>query len=121
MCRSVIQILVGVLRHYVTLLLSSSPAKQKAAAIREQRLLTRSTVLRSSTANSPLHPSQYRAFSTSIAAALTSGDYLKPKPKEESSAANPFEGAQMEGMMDGLKKQAVMMCASLTRYPDSRS
>ncbi|WVQ81262.1 hypothetical protein IAT38_003385 [Cryptococcus sp. DSM 104549] len=112
---TLIMLLVGILRHYVTQLLNSAPKKQAAAAVREQRALGRSALLRASAPLSPLPPSAYKALSTSLAASLSSGEYLKPEPaaKESDSPPNPLEGAGMENAMDGMKKQAVMMVPNM--------
>lgn len=49
-----------------------------------------------------------------ISAGLLSGAYLKPVAKKENDDGMPpnplTDPSQMEGMMDGLKKQGVMMC-----------
>ena len=75
-----------------------------------RRAMQRAMILRSSAPLSPLPPSTYLAFSNQFAQNLDSGDYLKPKPEsQEGAPPNPFEGGQMDGMMDGMKKQAVMM------------
>ena len=125
------QILVGILRHYVTLLLNSSPKKQPSEAVREQyvpphpyhkligpspcvsrRALGRAALLRSSAPLSPLQPATYQAFTSTLTHSLASGEYLKTKPpsKEgEESVQNPLEAAGMDGAMEGMKKQAVMM------------
>ncbi|OCF54528.1 hypothetical protein L486_08078 [Kwoniella mangroviensis CBS 10435] len=113
---TLIMVLVGVLRHYVTLLLNSPPKKQPAAAVREQRALGRAALLRATAPLSPLPPTQYRSFSTSFAAALSSGEYLKPTPKKEgddAAPANPFDNGQMDSMMEGMKKQGVMMVPNM--------
>jgi hypothetical protein len=51
----------------------------------------------------------FRDFSAATAAALSSGEYLKDKPGGEKEAANPLDPKNMDQMMDGMKKQAVMM------------
>ncbi|KAF9519544.1 hypothetical protein BS47DRAFT_1336989 [Hydnum rufescens UP504] len=109
-------ILVGVLRHYVTLLLNSPPKKQTLAAIREQRGLVRSQVLRATSTNSPLPPHYYRALSSHLIQSFTLGTYLKDGPPSNNPDApkpgpvNPLsDPGAMEGMMDGMKKQMVMM------------
>ncbi|KIR26668.1 hypothetical protein I307_02016 [Cryptococcus deuterogattii 99/473] len=112
---TLIMLLVGVLRHYVTQFLNSAPKKQTAAAVREQRALGRSALLRATATLSPLPPASYKALSGSLAGSLSSGEYIKPTPesKENASPANPFEGAGMENAMDGMKKQAVMMVPNM--------
>lgn len=103
-------VLVGLLRHYVTMLLNSPPKKQPMAAVREQRCLARSQILRASAPLSPLDPALFRSFVTSYGAALSSGNYIRPKPPKEQQEQMPFgDPTQMDGMMEGMKKQAVMM------------
>ncbi|KDQ20633.1 hypothetical protein BOTBODRAFT_26639 [Botryobasidium botryosum FD-172 SS1] len=110
---TLVMILVGILRHYVTLLLVSAPKKQTRAAIREQRALVRSQALRATATKSPLPPSQYRAISSHLTKAFAGGTYLKDGPRSPdapSKAPNPLtDPSAMEGMMDGMKKQMVMM------------
>lgn len=83
--------------------------------------MARSQLLRASAPLSPLPPQAYIALSNSLTADLSSGKYLrsKPAPKEDDLPANPFEAGNLEGAMEGMKKQAVMMsvgllCFSLT-------
>ncbi|KAF8318224.1 transmembrane protein [Clavulina sp. PMI_390] len=112
---TIVMILVGVLRHYVTLLLNAPPKKQPLSAIREQNALLRSNVLRASSTNSPLPPSQYRAISSYLSQSFIEGKYLKDGPPDpnnpkSSTPVNPLTDPNaMEGMMDGMKKQMVMM------------
>lgn len=125
----VIQILVGILRHYVVLLLQSTPKKQSRAAIREQyvlscsastrvnspfrRALARAQILRATSANSPLPPTFYASISRHLSEAFTNGTYLKDgPPKSDAPTAPPSpltDPAAMEGMMAGMKTQMVMM------------
>lgn len=68
----------------------------------------RAILLRSTAPLSPLPPKTYLSFSSHIASALSSGSYLKPKAaSKEGEMPNPLEN--MDGAMDGMKKQAVMM------------
>ncbi|ORY20534.1 integral membrane protein DUF106-domain-containing protein, partial [Naematelia encephala] len=109
-------VLIGILRHYVTLLLNNAPKKQPAAAVREQRALARSALLRSTAPLSPLPPLAYRSLSAHYASCLSSGEYLKPKTDsvaKEGETPNPLEMPGMEGAMDGIKKQAVMMVPNM--------
>ena len=50
-----------------------------------------------------------RSFVTSNGQALTSGEYLRPKLKDQEQQMPFGDLTQMDGMMDGMKKQAVMM------------
>ncbi|KAH8106106.1 integral membrane protein DUF106-domain-containing protein [Cristinia sonorae] len=97
---TLVMILVGILRHYVVLLLQSPPKKQPMAAIREHGKL-------------PLPPSYYNAVSQHLADAFKNGSYLKGGPgKGDTPAAPPnplTDPAAMDGMMAGMKTQMVMM------------
>ncbi|KAF8592675.1 transmembrane protein [Ramaria rubella] len=111
---TLVMVLVGILRHYVTILLNSPPKKLSRAAIREQRALLRSQILRTTSSNSPLPPSYYKSLSASLWHAFETGIYLKDGPPKDGDAptapGNPLSNPdQMEGMMDGMKKQMVMM------------
>ncbi|KAF9058026.1 integral membrane protein DUF106-domain-containing protein [Panaeolus papilionaceus] len=111
---TLVMILVGVLRHYVMLLLQSPPKQLPRNAIREQRALARSQILRATSANSPIPPTYYNSISQHLSDAFASGKYLKdgpPKAGDKPSAApNPMtDPAAMDGMMAGMKTQMVMM------------
>ncbi|KAG8865364.1 ER membrane complex subunit 3 [Tulasnella sp. 330] len=108
-----VMILVGLLRHYVTLLLQSQPKKQPAPVIREQRALLRAQILRQSSRHSPLPPAYYRTISSSLSTGFTNGVYLKDGPRDPNAPAqSPMNAlsdpSAMEGMMEGMKKQMVM-------------
>lgn len=120
---------MGILRHYVVLLLQSPPKKQSKAAIREQyvqcvsiqsryshssrRALVRAQILRASSASSPLPPTYYNAISQHLTDSYNNGSYLKdgpPKSDAVSAPPNPLtDPAAMDGMMAGMKTQMVMM------------
>ncbi|KAI0693547.1 integral membrane protein DUF106-domain-containing protein [Cytidiella melzeri] len=110
---TLVMILVGILRHYVVLLLQSAPKKQSKEAIREQRALVRSQVLRATAASSPIPPTYYKSISQELSQALGDGTYLKdgPAKKDEKVAPpNPLTDPNaMDGMMAGMKTQMVMM------------
>ncbi|CCM04830.1 uncharacterized protein FIBRA_07023 [Fibroporia radiculosa] len=110
---TVVMILVGILRHYIVLLLQSPPKKQPRAAIREQRALIRSQILRTTSANSPLPHHLYHSISQHLSQAFADGSYLRDgPPKGDSPAAPPnplSDPSQMDGMMAGMKTQMVMM------------
>ncbi|EJD53559.1 transmembrane protein [Auricularia subglabra TFB-10046 SS5] len=113
---TIVMVLVGVLRHYVTQLLGTAPKKQPRAQIREQRAMLRAQILRTTASKSPIPPAHYRSISSYLQDAFTAGTFLKdgpPKPGTQSAVKSPLEAmsdpAQMEGMMDGMKKQMVMM------------
>ncbi|THH33663.1 hypothetical protein EUX98_g544 [Antrodiella citrinella] len=110
---TLVMILVGILRHYVVLLLQAAPKKQPRGAIREQRALVRAQILRATAPNSPLPPSYYNAVSQHLTDAFTNGSYLKDgPPKSDASTAPPnplTDPNAMDGMMAGMKTQMVMM------------
>jgi hypothetical protein len=80
--------------------------------------MLKSQLLRSSVPLCPIPPAAYTAMSTSLVTALRSGAYVKPALSEDPDKAdapvNPLmDPTQMDGMMDGLKKQAVMMIPNM--------
>ncbi|ORX39111.1 integral membrane protein DUF106-domain-containing protein [Kockovaella imperatae] len=111
---TLIMLLVGILRHYVTMLLTSPPKPAAVDVVREQRAIGRAQLLRMTAPFSPLSPAAYRSISAAHSTVLTSGQYLKIKPKpKEGEIPNPFEGGGMENAMEGMKKQAVMMVPNM--------
>lgn len=76
--------------------------------------MVRSQVLRHTSPFSPIPPAFYRSITNHLTQAYTAGTYLKDGPPlpgdEKSGPTNPFgDPAAMDGMMDGMKKQMVMM------------
>ncbi|KAF9006488.1 integral membrane protein DUF106-domain-containing protein [Cyathus striatus] len=110
---TLVMILVGILRHYVVQLLHSPPKRLPRAALREQRALARSHILRATSSNSPLPPTFYTSISSHLSLAFTTGTYLKDGPPTgdaPSAPPNPItDPAAMDGMMAGMKTQMVMM------------
>ncbi|PPQ67825.1 hypothetical protein CVT26_007072 [Gymnopilus dilepis] len=110
---TLVMILVGILRHYVVLLLQSPPKELSRAALREQRALARSQILRATAANSPIPTPFYTSISQHLSDAFAAGTYLKdgpPKGDSPSTPPNPIsDPAAMDGMMSGMKTQMVMM------------
>ncbi|CAG7848414.1 SubName: Full=Uncharacterized protein {ECO:0000313/EMBL:CCA71706.1} [Serendipita indica DSM 11827] len=114
---TLVMILVGVLRHNIVQLIASSPKKLSRAATREQRALLRAQILRSTAKSSPIPPSYYDSHTDELTAAFKAGNYLS-KPVELDQDGKPIapnptsmltDPAAMEGMMGGMKNQAVMM------------
>lgn len=100
----------GLLRHYVSQLMNSKPKPVALSALREQRALTRGQLLRANCSSIP--PSAFNSIKSHLSSSYVSGTYLKPKETEgksdgESEAPNPLDPAQLDGMMDMVKKQAV--------------
>lgn len=110
---TLVMILVGVLRHYVVVLLQSPPKQFSRAAIREQRALVQSQILRATSAKSPIPPAHYKALSQYLSEAFKTGTYLKdgpPKGNAPPPAPNPLtDPTALDGMMAGMKTQMVMM------------
>lgn len=111
-----VMLLVGLLRFYALTLLSSPPQPSPLPTLREQRALVRSAILRSN--GNVLPGPRFEARRRELGKALKEGLYLKSKDvsevekkKDEKQQAppNPLDPANMEGMMDGLKKQVIMM------------
>ncbi|TFY83820.1 hypothetical protein EWM64_g203 [Hericium alpestre] len=98
---------------YNIFLLQSSPKKLPRAAVREQRALVRSQVLRATSANSPIPFIYYKSISQNLTKAFTEGAYLKDGPPKKDAPATPpnplTDPAAMDGMMAGMKTQMVMM------------
>ncbi|SNX87284.1 related to AIM27 - member of a transmembrane complex required for efficient folding of proteins in the ER [Melanopsichium pennsylvanicum] len=105
----VVMILVGVLRHNVISLLNSAPKSIPAPALREQRIMARAGALRQNYFHLP--PTSFLTRKAFLTESLSNGTYLQPKKEDKSEGPkNPFESAGgMDGMMDGMKKQMVMM------------
>lgn len=141
---TLLQVLVGILRHNVTQLLDGPPKKQSKAVVREQsvillvlslqgdreltipslrlprRALQRSRLLSTSSPACPLPPLTFQALASHLSLAFQAGDYLKVKPSfdkdgnmiepEKAAPPNPLtDPSAMDGMMEGMKKQVVMM------------
>ncbi|KAI9746129.1 MAG: ER membrane complex subunit 3 [Claussenomyces sp. TS43310] len=103
-----VMILTGVLRHYATVLMATTPKKQEAAAIREQRSLLRGINLRAN-ANA-LSPASFAARKAYMTAAFQSGAFLKDPESKGKPPANPMtDPAAMEGMMGMMKGNMAMM------------
>ncbi|CAD6885610.1 unnamed protein product [Tilletia controversa] len=108
---TLVMILVGILRHNVTLLIDSPPKKISKQALREQRVLARAQALRINFFQLP--PSAFAARKAFLTDALGSGAYLQKanEGEENGSAApaSPFDPSQMDGMMQQMMKSMVMM------------
>lgn len=123
-----VMLLVGILRHYAIQLLHSDPKPVPISQLREQRALLRSACFRNNC--SFLSPSRFEDRKNSLIQALADGHYLSSSSQNSKSITsdpqtgdalannvnpapstppNPLDPANMEGMMDGMKKQMVMM------------
>ncbi|KAI8913131.1 hypothetical protein PhCBS80983_g05094 [Powellomyces hirtus] len=102
-----VMVLVGVLRHYATQLLTSVP-KGNFKGVRESAALMRARTLRSP-AGSVLTYEAFQARVRYLAAAFEKGTYLK-NPNASATPANPMsDPAGMEAMMEMLKKNMAMI------------
>ncbi|KAI9702071.1 MAG: ER membrane complex subunit 3 [Candelina mexicana] len=100
---TVVMILTGVLRHYATILMQTTPKKQDIKALREQRALLRGINLRTNA--SVLSPSSFQARKTYLVSAYQAGTFLKDPDSKGKPPANPMTDPagmdQMMGMMKG--------------------
>ena len=102
------QILTGVLRHYATILLQTTPKKLTLPAIREQRSLLRGTYLRGN--YSAIPRSSFLARRDYLVGAYKDGAFLKEPENRGKPAGNPMtDPAAMEGMMGMMKGNMAMM------------
>ncbi|KAK9472127.1 integral membrane protein DUF106-domain-containing protein [Dipodascopsis tothii] len=108
-----VMILVGILRHYITLLLQSPPKQQDLAAIREQQSLARGVSLRNN--GKHISPASFEARKKYLIQAFKDGEFLKDpdavKNKDAPKAPpNPLtDPGGMDQMMNMLKGNMVMI------------
>jgi hypothetical protein len=101
-------ILTGILRHYATVLLQSTPKKQSLGKIREQRSLLRGVNLRNNA--NVISPSSFQARKNYLAAAYKEGTFLADPEGRGKPPPNPMsDPAMMEGMMGMMKGNVAMM------------
>ena len=103
-----IQILTGVLRHYATVLLQTTPKKQELHVQREQRSLLRGINLRSN--SSAISSTAFASRKQYLVTAYKDGTFLKDPENRGKPAGNPMtDPAAMEGMMGMMKGNMAMM------------
>jgi len=101
-------ILTGILRHYATVLLATTPKKQDLPTIREQRSLLHGINLRANA--NVLSPASFQARKSYMINAFQSGAFLKDPENKGKPPANPMtDPAAMEGMMGMMKGQMTMI------------
>lgn len=101
-------ILTGILRHYATVLLATTPKKQELPALREQRSLLRGINLR--TNSSAISRSAFESRREYLISAYKDGTFLKDPDNRGKAAPNPMtDPAAMEGMMGMMKGNMAMM------------
>lgn len=102
------QVLTGILRHYATVLLATTPKALEQKALREQRSLLRGINVRQN-----FHVLSKRAFNARrdvLTAAYESGAYLKAPENRGQAPPNPMTDPNaMEGMMGAMKGQMAMI------------
>ncbi|MCJ1439158.1 ER membrane complex subunit 3 [Xylographa pallens] len=101
-------VLTGVLRHYATTLLATTPKKLSLPTIREQRSLLRGINLRT---NAPqLSGPSFNARKNYLVQGYKDGVFLKDPENRGKAPANPMtDPAAMEGMMGMMKGNMMMM------------
>jgi len=105
---TVVMILTGILRHYVTVILQSAPKKQPSAKIREHRSLIRGANLRTNA--HAISPTAFRARKERFAADAEKGAFLADPENRGQPPPNPMtDPAMMEGMMGMMKGNVAMM------------
>ncbi|KAF6220163.1 hypothetical protein HO133_003294 [Letharia lupina] len=105
---SIVMILTGVLRHYATVLLQTTPKKQELPALREQRSLLRGINLRSN--SSAIPSTAFASRRQYLVSAYKDGTFLKDPENRGKPAGNPMtDPAAMEGMMGMMKGNMAMM------------
>lgn len=103
-----LQIVTGILRHYLTILLQSPPKPLTAPKLRESRSLLRGINLRNNA--SVLPSSSFAARKAYLVAAFTDGKFLADPDARGKPKANPMgDPAMMEGMMGAMKGNVAMM------------
>ncbi|KAK9467233.1 integral membrane protein DUF106-domain-containing protein [Lipomyces arxii] len=107
-----VMILVGVLRHYINLLMQSAPKQQDALAIKEQQSLARAANLRN---NGKFIPqASFQSRKAYLQKAFADGIFLKDQEafktrNEPKQPTNPLsDPSQMDGMMNMLKQNMAM-------------
>ncbi|WPG98156.1 Hypothetical protein R9X50_00094200 [Acrodontium crateriforme] len=104
---TVVMILTGILRHYLSTLLTSTPKKQTVAKLREQRSLMHAQQLRGN-----FHPISKAAFEKRKEAFIEGVKDSKflADPGAKGQKPNPLQDpAMMDGMMGMMKGQVAMM------------
>lgn len=104
----VVMILVGLLRHNISILLASTPKPLDLRAIREQKALIRANILRSNGQHIPTFA--FEAKKKYLVEAFAADVYLKDPETKGKPPVNPMsDPAGMETMMDMMKGNMAMM------------
>jgi ER membrane protein complex subunit 3 len=114
----IVMIMVGILRHYATLLLQSPPRPEPLKAVREQSslripvLMCRRALLRAQLLRNNAHHIPRSAFENRkrfLQAAFEKGEYLKDPENRGAPPPNPLtDPSGMDSMMNMMKSNMVM-------------
>ncbi|KAL2269773.1 hypothetical protein VTJ83DRAFT_1957 [Remersonia thermophila] len=105
---TVVMVLTGILRHYATVLMASSPKKLDKKTTREQRSLAHGVSVRAN--HYVLSRSSFTARRDALMTAYESGAFLKDQDGRGQPPPNPMnDPAAMEGMMGMMKNQMAMI------------
>ncbi|KAK8213266.1 hypothetical protein M8818_002564 [Zalaria obscura] len=105
---TVVMILTGVLRHYLSTLLQSAPKPQPLPNLRQHRSLMRGVNLRNNAAQ--ISPAAFAARKDYLVQAYKDGKFLADPEARGKPRPNPMtDPAMMEGMMGMMKGNVAMM------------
>ncbi|THV63917.1 transmembrane protein [Aureobasidium pullulans] len=105
---TVVMVLTGILRHYLSTLLQSAPKQQAINVLRQQRSLMRGVNLRNN--YQQLSPASFAARKAYMIQAYKDGTFLAEPEMRGQPKGNPMsDPAAMEGMMGMMKGQVAMM------------
>ena len=105
---TVVMVLTGILRHYLSTLLQTSPKRQPLAKIREQRSLLRAQNLRNNYAQ--ISKSSFEKRREWWVESAKEGKFLADPDMRGKARPNPMsDPAMMEGMMGMMKGNVAMM------------
>lgn len=103
-----VMILTGVLRHYATVLMATTPKKPELAALKEQRSLMHGVAVRSN--HYVLTEPSFKARREYLTTAYESGAYLRDPERRGQPPANPMtDPGAMDGMMGMMKNNMAMI------------
>ncbi|OQO06302.1 hypothetical protein B0A48_08891 [Cryoendolithus antarcticus] len=105
---TIVMILTGILRHYLSTLLTTTPKKQTIGKLREQRSLLRAQNLRQNYAQISLQ--SFLARKEAFVVGAKEGKFLADPDARGKARPNPMtDPAMMEGMMGMMKGNVAMM------------
>ncbi|KAF2724428.1 transmembrane protein [Polychaeton citri CBS 116435] len=105
---TIVMILTGILRHYLSTLLQTIPKRQLLLKLREQRYLMHAQQLRGN--NWQISTSAFNARKANFRDSVETGKYLADPEARGKARPNPMsDPAMMEGMMGAMKGNVAMM------------